>query len=185
MISMILARGDSFAMPEERRKMSEILKEMSERLFRNPGAVPTPEAAQAALLFANVAWNESVGIDDARQGCRDVWKEIEADNPGLWNELKSEDVDSLIDELVRYKKDHYPDDRRRILMCGIVDGKVRVHWMKAAAPGVDSRWEMRLYGLVWTGRRNEAKRFLQETRRMSSSEAARRVATVAAELGLR
>jgi len=32
----------------------------------------------------------------------------------------------MIDELVRYKKAHYPDDRRRILTCGIPDGKVCV-----------------------------------------------------------
>ena len=59
----------------------------------------------------------------------------------------------MIDELVQYKKTHYPDDQRRILTCGISDGKIRVEWLKAAAPGVDSRWEMRLYGLVRMGER--------------------------------
>jgi hypothetical protein len=62
----------------------------------------------------------------------------------------------MIDELVRYKKDHYRDDGRRILTCGIPDGKICVEWLNAAAPGVDSKWEMRLYGLVRTGQRNEA-----------------------------
>ena len=47
--------GDSITMPEQTRKMSEILKEMSERLLRNPGGVPSSEAAHVALLFANVA----------------------------------------------------------------------------------------------------------------------------------
>ena len=153
------------------RKMSEIMKEMSETLLRNPGDVPSSEAAHVALFFANVAWNESVGLDGAREGYRNVWETIEADNPELWNEFKSNDINAMIDELVRYKKEHYPDDRRRILTCGIPDGKVRVEWLNAAAPGVDSKWEMRLYGLVRTGEREEAIRFLQETRRMSRNEA--------------
>ncbi len=80
-------------------------------------------------------------------------------------------------------KKHYPDDRRRILTCGIPDGKIRVEWLNPAAPGVDSKWEMRLYGLVRTGKREEAIRFLQETRRMSRNEASRRVSEIAAELG--
>ena len=34
------------------------MKEMSETLLRNPGGVPSSEAAHVALFFANVAWNE-------------------------------------------------------------------------------------------------------------------------------
>ena len=71
------------------RKMSEMLKEMSEVLMRNPDEPPSSEAAHVALFFANLAWNECVGLDHAREGCRHVWEEIEADNPTLWNEFKS------------------------------------------------------------------------------------------------
>ena len=57
---------------------SEIMKEMSETLLRNPGAVPSSEAAHVALFFANVAWNESVGLDHAREdtggGCCDNFR---------------------------------------------------------------------------------------------------------------
>jgi hypothetical protein len=56
--------------------------------------------------------------------------------------------------------------------------------LNAAAPGVDSKWEMRLYGLVRTGEREEAIRFLQETRGLSRKEAAKRVAGLAASLGI-
>ena len=91
----------------------------------------------------------------------------------------------MIDELIQYKKNHYQDDRRRILTCGITDGNIRVEWLKAAAPGVDAQWEMRLYGLVRMGDREQAIRFLQETRGMSNKQAAKRVAGVAAELGLK
>ena len=43
------------------RSMSEIMKNMSERLLRNPDSVPSSEAAHVALMFANIAWNETVG----------------------------------------------------------------------------------------------------------------------------
>ncbi len=172
-------------MTAEPRKMSEIMNEMSEILLRDPNQVPSSEAAHVAIFFANVAWNESVGLADSREGYRNVWETIEADNPALWNEFKSKDIDAMIDELVRYKQEHYPDDRRRILTCGIPDGKIRVEWLNAAAPGVDAKWEMRLYGLVRTGEREKAIRFLQETRGMSRNEAVKRVAAVAIELGMR
>src|ERR1700722_1569263 len=126
-------------MPEQPRKLSEIMKEMSELLMRNPGSVPSSEAAHVALFFANVAWNESVGIDSAREGYRNVWETIEAENPELWNEFKSNDINAMIDQLIQYKKTHYLNDRRRILTCGIPDGSIRVEWLPPAAPGVDPR----------------------------------------------
>lgn len=86
------------------RKMSEIMQEMLGRLFRNPGAVPSSEAAHVALMFANVAWNESVGLCQPRAGYRPAWEMIEAENPEMWGEFKSNDVDAMIDELVRFKR---------------------------------------------------------------------------------
>jgi hypothetical protein len=166
------------------RKMSEILKEMSDLLLRNPGSVPSSQAAHVALMFANFAWNETTGLGHARDGYRAAWEKFEADNPEMWNELKSNDVDAMIDELVVFKKQRYPHDQRRILLCGMRDGKVRVEWMAAAAPGVDSKSEMQLYGLVRIGEREKAIQFLRETRHLSHSDAVKKVAAVFAELGI-
>ena len=160
-------------MLSQTRKMSEVMKEMSERLLRHPDAAHSSEAAHVALFFANVAWNECVGLDGARAGYRNIWEEIEADNPELWNEFKSNDIDGMIDELIEYKQQHFPDDRRRILTCGIPEGNIRVEWMPAVVPGVDSKWEMQLYGLVRTGEREQAIEFLRETRRLSRQIAAK------------
>jgi len=171
-------------MTAQPQKLSEIMKDMSEQLFRNPDGLPSSEAAHVALMFANIAWNETVGLIHARDGYRLVWEVIEAENPELWSEFKSNDVDGMIDELVRVKQQHYPDDQRRILSCGIPDGKIRVEWLAAAAPGVDSKWEMRLYGLVRAGEWEKAIRFMQETCGMSRNDAARKVAAVATELGV-
>jgi hypothetical protein len=172
-------------MTHQPRKMSEIMTEMAERLLRHPNAAHSSEAAHVALMYANIAWNETVGMVHARKDYRSAWESIEAENPEMWSEFKSNDVDTMIDELVQFKKKHYPDDQRRILTCGIPDSKVRVEWLNPAAPGVDSQWEMTLYGLVRTGAREQAIQFLKETRRMSRNDAAKKVLAVATELGIR
>jgi hypothetical protein len=171
-------------MNTEPPKMSEVMKEMSERLLCHPDKIPSSEAAHVALFFANVAWNESVGLGDSRAVLGDVWKTIAAEKPDLWNELKSNDVNALIDELVAYKKAHFADDRRRILTCGMPNGNIRVEWLKPAAPGVDAKWEMHLYGLVRTGERAKAIRLLRETRSLSRAAAEKEVASIAAFLGI-
>ena len=74
-------------------------------------------------MFANIAWNETVSLGHARKGYRSAWEMIEAENPELWSEFKSNDVDAMIDELVQFKKQHYPDDQRRILGIKLRDGR--------------------------------------------------------------
>jgi hypothetical protein len=165
-------------------KLSDIMKEMAERLLRHPSKVPSSEAATVALLFANVAWNECVGLVHDREGFRKVWETIEADNPELWNELESNDINAMIDELVRYKQNRSPDDDRRNLTFGIPDGKILVKWLPPVAPGVDARWEMRQFGMVRTGDREQAIRFLKDTERISRNKAMKRVAEIAALLGI-
>ena len=173
-------------MSEQSRKLSEIMREMAETLLRKSSAEPSSEAAHAALMIANIAWNECVGIDHARKGYRLALEEFEASRPTLWNEFKSRDIDAMIDGLVRYKQANYPNDRRRILVCGMVEsGNVHVEWLNPAAPGVDAKWEMRLFGLVRCGKRQEAIRFLQESRSMSRQQAAKRVAQIAADLEMK
>lgn len=170
-------------MTKKPRKMSDIMKEMLEQLLRDPDAVPSSEASHVALLCANVAWNECVGLAHEREGYRNVWQTIEAEKPDLWDELKSRDIDAMIDELVEYKKAHFPDDGRRILTCGgTPHGTIRVEWLPPAAPGVDAKWEMQLYGLVRAGKPEKAVRLLQKTRGMSPVEASRRVAAILEEL---
>lgn len=172
-------------MPDQPGKMSDIMKEIMERLLRDPQAVPSSEAAHVALYFANVAWNERVGLGAEREACRNVWQAIEAEKPDLWDELKSRDIDAMIDELVEYKKAHYPDDERRILACGSTPhGTIRVEWLAPAAPGVDAKQEMQLYGMVRTGMDREAIRFLKKTRKVSKEEAVMEVATIRMKLGM-
>jgi hypothetical protein len=165
-------------------KMSVIMEEMSQTLLRDPDS-SSSEADHVAICLANAAWNESIGLDLERDAYRSVWETIEADKPDLWNELKSDDIDAMIDELVEFKKKHYPNDMRRILTCGSTPhGTLRVEWLAPAEPGVDSKWEMELYGLVRTGERQKAITYLQETRGVSRAEAMQRVARIASQFGI-
>ena len=167
------------------RKMSDIMKEMTERLFRSPDVAHSSEAVHVALFFANVAWNECVGLVHPRESYRNVWETIEAENPELWNELKSNDINAMIDELVQYKKSCFPNDQRRILTCGgTPEGTIHVEWLQPAAPGVDAKWEMQLYGLVRTGQPEKAVRFLKKTRGMSRSDAQMKVAAIRMQFGM-
>jgi hypothetical protein len=92
-------------------------------------------------------------------------------------------VNAIIDELVEYKKARYANDQRRILVCGMIDGKLRVEWLPPAAPRVDSKWEMELFGLVKTGQQKKAVRFLQKTRGLSRLDAEEEVAVFALKAG--
>jgi len=167
------------------RKMSEIMLEMADRLMLDPKASHSSEAVHVALLFANLAWNECTDLAVDRDEAKHIWHAIEASNPQLWGELKSRDIDAMIDELVEYKKVHFPDDRRRILACGGTDrSKARVEWLPPAAPGVDTKWEMQLYGMVRNGMPAEAVRFLKETRAVSAAQAKIIVEKCARDLGL-
>jgi hypothetical protein len=173
-------------MAQQTRKMSEIMKEMMERLLRKPNDDTSSEAAHVALFFANMAWNECVGIAHPRESYRNVWESIEAENPALWNELKSNDIDGMIHELIEYKKKHFPKDRRRILVCGgTPEGTIHVEWLPHAAPGVDVKWETQLYGMVRSGHSEEAIRFLQKTRKMARGPAIVQVEAIKMQLGMK
>jgi len=141
--------------------------------------IPQPKLMLAGAIVFLLAGSLSVITT------KNVWQTIEAENPNLWSELKSSDIDAMIDELVEYKKAHFLDDRRRILTCGGTSrSTVRVLWLPPAAPGVDVKWETQLYGMVLAGFTEEAVRFLQKTRKLSAVEARMMVAKVARDLGM-
>jgi hypothetical protein len=77
-----------------RRPLSEIIKEMSCTVLNRSDAVPSSEAAHAALLLAHVAWNraEAIGAPSADYG--PMLREFKMSKRDLWNELKLSDAES-------------------------------------------------------------------------------------------
>src|SRR5438552_828291 len=74
---------------DQPRKMSDIMKVMSDRLFRAPAAAHSSEAAHVALFFATLAWNDCVGLGAEREPANKVWQAIEANNPAPWPMIRS------------------------------------------------------------------------------------------------
>ena len=86
-----------------------------------------------------------------------TWAGYQAEKPDLWDELKSRDIDATDDRLIEY--DTPIRRQRRILTCGSTRRAIRVEWLPPAAPGVDAKQEMQLYGMVRTGAEKDAIRF--------------------------
>jgi len=111
------------------RALSDILKEMACTVLAQPEAEPSSEAPHAALLFAHVAWNRAVASEAPGVDYRFVLRQFEVSNPRLWNELRSSDAEALITELVAYKRAHHRNDRRQVLVCGMLGANVHVEWV--------------------------------------------------------
>ena len=122
---------------ETKAKMSDIFKEMALTLFRVPNAIPSSEAAHATLLLTHVAWNRALGETFTDVECQRILRKFEKSRPALWVELRSRDWKSMINDLIEYKKEHYPDDKRIVVVCGINPQKnIHVEWHDAVASDV-------------------------------------------------
>ena len=129
-------------------KLSAILLELAKSAFIDPKAVPSSEAAHAALLFAEVAWNRTLGHDGA--GYQNMLKVFVRSNPKLWTELRSLDPEVLIEPMRQAKELRYPSDVRVIVVSGIRDGNVHVEWCEEKDfPRVSELAKMRLLRGVW------------------------------------
>ena len=114
---------------KQEEKMSEIFKEMAMIILKDPKAIPSSEAAHACLLFSHVAWNRAVGEEFSDSECRAVLKKFEKSRPTLWEELRTRDWKLMVDQLVAYKKEHYPEDNRIVAICGMRGpGIIHVEW---------------------------------------------------------
>ena len=114
--------------PQNRQPMSAILKEMALTLLAKPDEVPSLEAAAATLLLAHVAWQRANGDAFPDTAYAPVLAEMQSENPNVWNELTSADTAKLISQLVAYKWQHFPRDRRIVISCNTADSKVQVQW---------------------------------------------------------
>jgi hypothetical protein len=135
-------------------------------------------------MFANIAWNESVGVGHARDSYRSAWEVIEADNPECGTSSSQPMWGPYSTDLSSTGRSTFPTICGEFFWVGIPNGSIRVEWSPPVAPGVDSQWEMPLYALIRTGEREQAISFLRETRRMSRTDAVKQVMKVASDLGL-
>ena len=62
-------------------KMSEIMMEMLERLLLDPKAAHSSEAVHVALFFANLAWNECIGLGAERRADQEHLADLQSRQP--------------------------------------------------------------------------------------------------------
>ena len=120
--------------------MSAIILEMAVRVLGQPSEKTSPEGVAAALLLAHVAWNRAVDprVGDQIGAYRKVLKRLAESNPNFVRELKSPDIEALIQELAELKLALHPTDDRIIYLCGLTERRtVRVEWRRRGIEGVN------------------------------------------------
>lgn len=111
------------------KKLSEIIKEMAQKILRDPESGSTEPATIAALMLAGAAWNSAIGDNVMREKHRELIDQIDWEGVTPWEELRNSDSEQLITQLVDYKRAHFPNDLRRVLATEMTpEGNVRVHW---------------------------------------------------------
>jgi len=102
---------------------------MAMRLLNMPDAAASEPATMAVLMLAGAAWNSAIGDNAMREQHRKLIEQIDWSGVTPWSELRSDDTERLIAELVEYKLEHYPNDLRRVVATEMSpEGNVRVHW---------------------------------------------------------
>lgn len=115
-------------MNSERKPMSAILKEMAFTVLTVPEGDVSPEAAAAALLLSHVAWQRANGDQFPDSAYAPALASMRRSNPYIGKEMKYRDSSKIIAELVAYKIQHHPNDKRRVFVCEVLDDKVHVEW---------------------------------------------------------
>jgi len=130
-VTRLPARRAQLSTQDREQKLSELIKGMALSLLNDPGAIPSEPASQAVLMLASAAWNSAVGDTVLRDQHRRVIEQVDWSGVTPWAELRSDDTDQLIAELVEQKRERYPNDLRRIVATEMSpEGNVRVHWVE-------------------------------------------------------
>ncbi len=128
-VTALPARPQSPSTAVDERRLSEVIKEMAQQLLKVQDSEASEPATVAALMLAGAAWNSAVGDDAMRDQHSALVARIDWSGVSPWSELRSDDTERLIAELVAYKREHYPADLRRIVATELTpEGNVRVHW---------------------------------------------------------
>jgi len=101
------------------KKGSEIAKEFMEQIVIDNDGYDM-EAVNVALLFFQLAWNaEVVGHVINFAPFEQTLKDIEQSHGNLWSEFVSPNKELMVNQLRSYKRKHYADDTRVIVLAGI------------------------------------------------------------------
>ncbi|MDZ7621656.1 MAG: hypothetical protein U5O69_04320 [Candidatus Competibacteraceae bacterium] len=108
------------------KKLSDIAKKMAASILRRKNA--SPEAVSIALQMTHIAWNYADEDYREEPGYIQGIQEIEKSILPVKEEFVMDDIEKLIERLMKHKRDYYPNDQRVIFSCEYQDGNVKVLW---------------------------------------------------------
>lgn len=108
------------------KKLSEIVKKMATIILRKKDA--SDEAISIALQMTHIAWNYADEEYRDEPGYIQGIQELNQLIPPVKKEFITDNAESLIDTLMKYKKKHHRGDKRAIFFCEYKGGNVKVTW---------------------------------------------------------
>ena len=111
------------------RKLSEILIEIAMQGLKHEKYAHS-DTMHPLVFLAHVAWNrDTKSTDYLREEYRKQLNEFPVPKSAIKRELISDDWDDILERMIGYKREHFPEDRRIITVCGYTSRETfRVEW---------------------------------------------------------
>jgi hypothetical protein len=87
------------------------------------------ESLALCIALTSSAWNQAVGLPHNHLQILQIIKEVQTNDPNVWEDMRSTDWREIHNVMISYKLQHYPDDYRKIIKYGYLDGKVHVEYI--------------------------------------------------------
>jgi hypothetical protein len=122
--------GEKRMAPEKprTRPLSGIITELAFLGLAEGCQQPTAQARSLCVALASSAWNQAVGLLHNHPQILQIIRELAADDPSVWNDLRTTDWREIHNRMISYKLRNYPHDCRKIARYGYVDGKVHIEY---------------------------------------------------------
>ena len=112
------------------RKLSEIIIEIAKIGFKDEKYYES-ELMHTLMFLAHVAWNRDTKYPTYLKGKKlsENLKKLPHDKRKIRKELISENWEEILLNMVKYKKTHFPEDKRKITLCAYTPWQtLRIEW---------------------------------------------------------
>lgn len=111
------------------QKLSELLIEIAEQGLKSK-KYKHSEVMHPLMFLSYISWNRTTLSPDYMESeYKNMINDFEISKHKLDQELVSTDLEELISIMIKYKADHFSDDKRIITACGFTPhNTLRVEW---------------------------------------------------------
>jgi len=112
------------------RKLSEIILDMAMQCLKHKKYAHS-EVVHPLVFLAHVAWNRDTKSPDyLEEVYRKELNKFPVPKHIMKRQLISRNWDDILERMIKYKKDHFPEDKRIITVCGYTPRETfRVEWV--------------------------------------------------------